>query len=912
MANPAAALALADRADIHKSCKSLETLLNILNDYCEAASAIVSLQKRLTKALRETAAHKITGDVAGNALGASAAIFEALSDIDSKFAKLTDKEYDAISAEVKKWFKKLAKEEKAHDERIATANLKIKQAGQAYEKKSKKNPTAAGEEHARYIHLISSLGPEISQDKYNHALQITQRHVATTQNVAACLSRVADAEWLRSCESVRRFAPTVGQLGEWRALCEGGWTGPSPQDLPNVDDSENANAQPSQDRSPQGNNMDPREVRLEPPAPAPQVDESQTSPMPSPITSPRRLPQPRASLASSSSPSIASQQKFPPSSFEPPRPLGDPNTGSVRSLSEFPVPPTHFPIPAMRSSSQTDTSSPPLSHREPARAPSTASNVSFPSMPRLTESPLPDDPMEERAPSYSSREHSNISTSPVQQHSDDRHSEASPSKAESEAQRHVTNPQSSGGRNSAPMSAVPKASYLRGDYFDDRDRDPAAKSNAIERTDTGSNSVVTSLKARYSNGSGASSPPPSKSIPKLPLSVTNLASRYEPGDSPKSALRVRAASPPAARSLSSPTVDMAEYARLTENAWREPSPTMPSSSPGHVATRDHASLASSSTVTPTAEDDAARRRRRADEIAQSELKERERELREREREIQRRADELERERAQLMNARGDMGYAASDSGGRSPVSAGGISPLTARERRISTGGDALQAPSSPASPALRHRPQYSYSTTHLIPPSSASSAYGGSSQTSGPSHGGGGGGGYKQPSGSSQPPSPRVRTSSHVSQSEASEHAAYCGCDRCSASKYRSRSPASPVYGSTADLRPPEKPKPKGWIRRLSMPVGQAFSLDSAKRHNSSNSVSASANANNAGVGSGMFSLDGRHKASSGALRNMNVHEDGRIAAGGGMGVLPSRTSYDSSAGISNRSVTSLGLGGRR
>jgi hypothetical protein len=57
--------ALSERADIHKSCKSLETLVNILNDYCEAASSVVSLQKKLAKALRETAGSKATGEIAG-------------------------------------------------------------------------------------------------------------------------------------------------------------------------------------------------------------------------------------------------------------------------------------------------------------------------------------------------------------------------------------------------------------------------------------------------------------------------------------------------------------------------------------------------------------------------------------------------------------------------------------------------------------------------------------------------------------------------------------------------------------------------------------------------------------------------------------------------------------------------------
>ena len=38
----------------------------------------------------------------------SAGFFEAMCEIDSKFAKIADKECDAISGEVRKWFKKLA------------------------------------------------------------------------------------------------------------------------------------------------------------------------------------------------------------------------------------------------------------------------------------------------------------------------------------------------------------------------------------------------------------------------------------------------------------------------------------------------------------------------------------------------------------------------------------------------------------------------------------------------------------------------------------------------------------------------------------------------------------------------------------------------------------------------------------
>lgn len=65
MATDSTPLQLAERADVHKSCKSFETLLNVLNDYCEAAGAIVLLQKKLAKALRETASLKTTREIAG-------------------------------------------------------------------------------------------------------------------------------------------------------------------------------------------------------------------------------------------------------------------------------------------------------------------------------------------------------------------------------------------------------------------------------------------------------------------------------------------------------------------------------------------------------------------------------------------------------------------------------------------------------------------------------------------------------------------------------------------------------------------------------------------------------------------------------------------------------------------------------
>lgn len=68
---PSAQTTLSERSDIHKSCKSLETLVNVLNDYCEAASSIVALQKKLARVLKEAASFKAAGEIAGNSISLS-------------------------------------------------------------------------------------------------------------------------------------------------------------------------------------------------------------------------------------------------------------------------------------------------------------------------------------------------------------------------------------------------------------------------------------------------------------------------------------------------------------------------------------------------------------------------------------------------------------------------------------------------------------------------------------------------------------------------------------------------------------------------------------------------------------------------------------------------------------------------
>ena len=176
---------------------------------------------------------------------------------------------------------------------------------------------------------------------------------------------------------------------------------------------------------------------------------------------------------------------------------------------------------------------------------------------------------------------------------------------------------------------------------------------------------------------------------------------------------------------------------------------------------------------PTPEDIALRRQRIA-ELEELELREQELELRRREREIELRAKALEEERARIYtyNAR------RPDSGYGSDATRSGMTD------RLSMSQQSDAYSSSSARPRYA---QHAYSSAALDPP---------------------------------RP----LRPSSSQASSQ----------------------PASPVYGSATDnpsysaaplhARPVPQPaqmrpeKPKGWIRRLSMPVmGNAFSLDSKK-----------------------------------------------------------------------------------
>ncbi|KAF8638332.1 hypothetical protein AX17_002352 [Amanita inopinata Kibby_2008] len=886
---------LVERIDIHKSCKSIESLLGVLDDYCQVASAMATLEKKLAKAMRETAGLKVTGEVAGNAFNASANIFEALADISSKFAKITDKEYDGIGAGVRKWFKKLAKEEKVHDERISNANARIKQASQAYEKKSKKSARDATEEHARYINLISTLGPEISHDKYNHAVSITQRHIAATYSVAACLSRLAEAEWIRSCEGVRRFCPHVGPLGKWRSLCEGGWDGPMPRELPDIDDSQpdrylmSSGLEGRLTDSPKTELDENRRMDIVLPASS---SVAETYDHQGPSVSGHHPPSAFARQINTAYSSVSSSNGQNPggrgtdiSSLEPPRPLLEPNSGSLRSLSEFPSPPAHFPIPPPRSVTfQQSNISPDIL---------TVSNTNDAS----TVSP------------------SMVGEIAVQDalQSTDRNAES--------FERGVSRRPLLRRQDAITTVGAARAQDGIGEFD-------------VNASNTGS--LVTAMKHRYSNSSGAISPQP-RDIPRLRTSVVDLASRYQPSEPAQSDSQIRR-SPLLVRRQTKDIPTVMNEPQYSPQVSQEPSESF--GAKGGAASH------------------------------RVEVKENERQLLERERELERKMRAIEREREVLARARQERSAGPSDA--QQPI----LRPL---ERRVSIRRQREQQqlgvppPSSSSqsdrasesgSGSILQSNHSAFSSSQAGPAPSSSSSLQvnqfGQVQPSSRNHLT-----RSSTASPSQPPSPNVMRSPELNSSsrplsypaERNKHAPYCGCDRCSISKYREPSnptpsphallpPAKPIVlrsantagsggvigmstggkgtgvGTTVEGGQANEKSKGGWMRRLTMPVVMSLDHSSKKSHRESSSGSGTGmyalgsgianvrpSTQQFGLKTGLFSLDGKKNASATNLRM------GNAVAGGGGGVREhGRLSRRKSSELSmlvNRNMTKSGLDGR-
>lgn len=208
-----------DRADLHKLLKSYETILVTLDEYRQASASLSRLEKKLSKACVELSKSKAVAPLPSTALHLSANILESSHEASSKCSKMVQKEYEALNDSCAKYFKKVAKEERAHDDLVESLEAKVRKAQSGYEKvaggnNNRRNSpgTKALEAHDKYIATISALTNDITRAKTSHAVSTGGKSHATNILLASTLGGIAETSFRSSCENVRRTGPHIGPL----------------------------------------------------------------------------------------------------------------------------------------------------------------------------------------------------------------------------------------------------------------------------------------------------------------------------------------------------------------------------------------------------------------------------------------------------------------------------------------------------------------------------------------------------------------------------------------------------------------------------------------------------------------------------------------------------------------------------
>lgn len=341
---------------------------------------------------------------------------------------------------------------------------------------------------------------------------------------------MADAEWLRTYDGVRRFAPAIGQLGEWRALCEGGWTAAIPGGLADVDESDerlrnetapNLNQLANDERFPnrqQDTNhtanvreMTYQNVGANPSAGYPLNGEREREYPPSTVgtSSGQQLSQPQQlhyAPSTNQTQNYSSPSSGPPSLQEPHHETYDNGRdsppGASATLASFPNPPTHIPVPFPSSHPSS------LSQQHPPQPQTPKARTASP--PRLADSPISND-------LYGAKPGTEFHDSPTSLLSSDQFPESSYAESNNTS---IRNPERSPPQDKGLSPHITSGTYRQGESPTEfgvatnnnggygrgvsRSVGVQEKSPGVNRTDTAgsSGSIVAAMRQRYSSQVG--------------------------------------------------------------------------------------------------------------------------------------------------------------------------------------------------------------------------------------------------------------------------------------------------------------------------------------------------------------------------------------------------------------------------
>ncbi|BGP58212.1 hypothetical protein JCM8202v2_005873 [Rhodotorula sphaerocarpa] len=221
-----------DRPVLHKTLSSLSALLVALDELRDTSQAHSKARKRVAKATRDLAggfSEKLAGpggkgDEVAAALVSCAEMMEALQEVEEKHAKALKKEYEALNESIARYFRRTAKEEKAHEDELADLDSRVAKATASYHSSARSTSASSSQrnmhialdsmtsQHAAYMQHMSSLSGQINLVKATYAQEIANRREAAARDFTRALCAMAEREWRGEVEAVKKGAGDIGRL----------------------------------------------------------------------------------------------------------------------------------------------------------------------------------------------------------------------------------------------------------------------------------------------------------------------------------------------------------------------------------------------------------------------------------------------------------------------------------------------------------------------------------------------------------------------------------------------------------------------------------------------------------------------------------------------------------------------------
>lgn len=107
---------------------------------------------------------------------------------------------------------------------MVALDTKMKRASGAFDKRIRSSLSQAtlamAAEQNRHLTQLSDLSTEMNRTKLQHGVRMRQRRDQAAGLVAASLTALAESQWRRTCDSVRKMGGVVGNVSAWNNLLQ--------------------------------------------------------------------------------------------------------------------------------------------------------------------------------------------------------------------------------------------------------------------------------------------------------------------------------------------------------------------------------------------------------------------------------------------------------------------------------------------------------------------------------------------------------------------------------------------------------------------------------------------------------------------------------------------------------------------